>query len=268
MIKMFGLKPVNTLLLVLVSVGFLLGQTSPSKTDEKAEAILSKAVQNMGGDRYLKATSQYGRGKFSVIRDNAVVSFQTFIDVMVYPDKERTEFKSAGVKSVQTNIGNTGWVFDGDKDLVKDQDGGQIHNFKQAIRTSHDNLLRGQWRKEATLTYIGKRPSTLGKRNDVLKLTYNDDGMVVEFEFSDDGLPAKAIYKRLSADNEEVTEEDRYAQFVDVDGIKAPFIIDRYSNGKQSSRINYESIEFNKTVPDSVFAKPSNPKEMKKDLKL
>jgi outer membrane lipoprotein-sorting protein len=65
-----------------------------------------------------------------------------------------------------------------------------------------------------------------------------------------------------------VTEEDRYAQFVDVNGIKAPFIIDRYTNGKQNSRINYETIEFNKSVPDSVFAKPSSPKDVKKDIKL
>jgi len=91
---------------------------------------------------------------------------------------------------------------------------------------------------------------------------------VIEFEFADDGVPAKAVYKRTTADSEEVTEEDRYAQFVDVNGIKAPFIIDRYTNGKQNSRINYETIEFNKSVPDSVFAKPSSPKDVKKDIKL
>ncbi len=113
-----------------------------------------------------------------------------------------------------------------------------------------------------------QREATLGKRNDVVKLTYKD-GLVVEFEFAaDDGVPQKAVYKRLNADNEEIKEEDRYAQFLDFNGIKSPFIIDRFTNGVQSSRINYESIEFNKSVPDSIFAKPANPKELKKDLKL
>ncbi|MEO6588204.1 MAG: hypothetical protein ABIP06_02650, partial [Pyrinomonadaceae bacterium] len=69
-------------------------------------------------------------------------------------------------------------------------------------------------------------------------------------------------------DNEEVTEEDRYAQFIDIGGIKIPFIIDHYSNEKHTSRINYESVEFNKQIPDSVFAKPSSAKDLKKDLKL
>ena len=81
-------------------------------------------------------------------------------------------------------------------------------------------------------------------------------------------MPIKAIYKRTNADNEEIKEEDRYAQFVDVQGIKAPFIIDHFTNGMQTSRINYESMEFNKAIPDSIFAKPKSAKNLKKDLKL
>ena len=112
-----------------------------------------------------------------------------------------------------------------------------------------------------------QRPATLGKRNDVIKLTYKD-GFEIEFEFADDGTPAKAIYKRRAVDGTDVTEEDRYAQFIDVDSIKTPFVIDRYTNGAQNSRINYESVEFNKPIPDTVFSKPSDIKSLKKDLKL
>jgi len=188
--------------------------------------------------------------------------------VIVFPFKERTDFKGGGVRSVQTNTDDTGWVYDGDQELIKVQDEKQIGDFKRGMRTSLDNLLRGSWRHEATLSYIGKRAATLGKRNETVKLTYKD-GLVVEFEFaSDDGLPQKAMYKRLNPDNEEVKEEDRYAQFVETAGIKSPYIVDHFTNGAHTSRINYESIEFNKSVSDSIFAKPSNPKELKKDLKL
>ena len=236
--------------------------------DAKAEEVLFKAVTNLGGNRYLQVKSQVGRGKFSVIKENTLISFQTFVDVIVFPDKERTDFKGGGSRTIQTNSGNTGWVYDGDQELIKVQNEGQIANFKQGIRTSLDNLLRGGWKNEAELTYIGRRPATLGKRNDVVKLTYKD-GFAVEFEFAaDDGLPQKAIYKRTNPDGEEIKEEDRYAQFIDVAGIKTPFIIDRVSNGTPSSRINYQSIEFNKNIPDSIFAKPSNVKDAKKDLKF
>ncbi len=245
-------------------------QPETGKADSKnnVETIIKKAIQNLGGDRYLQVKTQVGRGKFSVIREGGIVSFQSFVDVIVFPDKERTDFKGGGTRKVQVNTGNTGWLFDDSLDAIKIQNEAQIANFKQGIRTSLDNLLHGHWKGEAELTYLGKRPATLGKRNEVVKLTYKD-GFAVEFEFAaDDGLPQKAIYKRTNAEGEEIKEEDRYAQFIDIGGVKTPFIIDHFSNGKQSSRINYESVEFNKPIPDSIFAKPSNPKDAKKDLKF
>jgi hypothetical protein len=246
-------------------VNFNFAQTN--KSDEKAEAVLKKAVEKLGGEKYLQVKSIVGRGKFSLLRDNAVVSFQSFVDVIVYPDKERTEFKQGGMKTVQTNTGETGWVFDGAAETINIQTKEQIEGFKRGIRVSLDNLLRGHWRGKANLTYIGKRPASIGKRSEVVKLTF-DDGFAVEFEFSDEYLPIKAIYKRLNADKEEVKEEDRYAQFVDINGIKAPFIVDHFSNNSQTSRINYESVEFNKSIPDSIFSKPNSVKELRKDLKL
>ncbi|HUR99248.1 MAG TPA: hypothetical protein VMZ26_14365 [Pyrinomonadaceae bacterium] len=234
----------------------------------QAELVIQKAIHNLGGDKYLNVKTQIGFGKYSQIRDGAVVSFQTFTDVIVYPDKERTDFKGNKTRTVQTNVGNSGWVFDGDQNLIKVQDEKQIASFNRGIRTSLDYLLRGHWRGQGELSYAGKRPATLGKRNEVIKLTYKD-GLVVEFEFAaDDGLPQKSAYSRLNADNEEVKEEDRYAQFIEVDGIKTPFIIDRFTGGSQTSRINYQTVEFNKSVSDSIFAKPGSAKEMKKDLKL
>ena len=249
-------RVISAFLSILLAVCAVLAQPK-SETSAEAEAVIQKAVRNLGGDRYLKMTSQVGRGRYSLFKDGAVASFQTFTDVIVFPDKERTEFKGGGTRYVQTNTGDSGWVFDGDQELIKVQSEQQIANFKQSIRVSLDNLLRGGWRGSAELTYVGRRPSTLGKRNDVLRLEFS----------AEESLPMKAIYKHTNAEGEEITEEDRYAQFVDVDGIRTPFIIDRFTNGKPSSRINYESVEYNTRIPDSIFAKPVSPKELK-DLKL
>jgi hypothetical protein len=237
------------------------------KTDEKAEAVLKRAVEKLGGEKYLQVKSFVGRGKYSQLRDNAIISFQSFVDVIAYPDRERTEFRQGGVKTVQTNTGDTGWIFDGAAETVNVQTQDQIEGFKRNLNVSLDNLLRGYWRGKANLVYAGKRPASLGKRSEVVKLVF-EDGLTVEFEFSDEYLPVKAIYKRANADGEEVKEEDRYAQFVDIDGIRTPFIVDHFSNNSQTSRVNYESVEFNKRIPDAIFVKPNSPKELKKDLKL
>jgi hypothetical protein len=190
------------------------------------------------------------------------MSFQSFTDTIVFPEKERTEFKGNGSHTIQVNTGSTGWVYDGDQKLVKEQNEGQIANFKLGLQTSIDYLLRGAWRGNAELTYLGKRPATLGRRNDVVKLTYKD-GFTVEFEFADDGLPQKAIYDITAVSGDTIKEEDRYAQFIDVNGIRAPFIIDRFRGGTQVSRINYESIEFDRSISQSLFAKPASAKKIK-----
>ncbi len=244
------------------------GITPPKFEPGKAEEVIQKAIKAMGGSNYLQIKTQIGRGKFSTIREGSVLSFQTFTDAIIFPDRERTEFKGAGSRTVQVNTGDTGWVYDGDQDIIRVQNAGQIANFKQGIKTSLDNLLRGYWKGDAELSYLGKRPATLGKRNDVVKLTYKD-GFAIEFEFaSDDGLPQKAKYKTSSSDGEEITEEDRYAQFLDIGGIRTPYVIDKFIGGKPASRINYETIDYNKNIPDSIFAKPTATKELKKDMKL
>lgn len=258
---------IATTLSILICVVSNFAQ-GPSTGNEKANAVIAKAVQSLGGERYLNVKTQVGKGKFSVLREGAVLSFQSFVDVIVFPDKERTEFRATGTRITQVNTGDTGWIFDGEQELIKVQTEAQIANFKTGIRTSLDNLLRGYWKGEAELSYVGRRAATLGKRNDVVKLVYKD-GFTVEFELaSDDGLPQKAIYTRKNIDGEDIKEEDRYAQFIDVGGIKAPFIIDRHTDGKPSSRINFESVEFNRNISDAIFAKPASVKEAKKDFKF
>ena len=233
--------------------------------DDKALAIVAKAVQQLGGDRYLNVTSQIGKGSFSQLRPGGVASFQPFTDAIIFPDKERTDFKGTS-RTTQVNTGDTGWIFDGDQEIIKIQTPVQIENFRRGLRTSLDNLLRGYWKGQATLSYVGKRQGTLGKRNDIIRLTYAD-GFAVDFEFDDAGMPVKSLYSHNNLADDLVKDEDRYAQFIDVNGIKAPFIVDHYTDGQAVSRINYDSVEFNKSIPASAFTKPATPKDAKKDVK-
>lgn len=252
-----------------IQYSFLLGWIPSQIRDEKAEAIVQLAYQKLGGANLLQVKNQVSTGFFSVFSDGIPALPNSFIDVIAFPDKERTEFKQQGNKVIQTNLGEKGWVYDAAKLDIREQGPNEIENFKRGIRTSLDALFRGTWRGQGgTLTYVGKREAGLGKRNDVVKLTYSD-GLVVEYEFSQtDGMPMKSIYKKKNDEGTEIKEEDRYAQFVEIQGVLVPFIVDHYTDGKQTSRINYEKIEINKKVSDSIFEKPSDVKQLKKDLKF
>lgn len=266
------------LLVVTLAIGSsaALSQTSGTATpadqpsnDAKAEAIIKNAIAAVGGDAYLNVHSVVGRGFFTTYQDGASLLPTRFLDYIVFPDKERTEFTTQGVRVINTNTGDTGWLYDGATKSLHDLKPAQIEDFKRAMRTSVENVLRGWWRKEgAALSYVGRREAGLAKRNETVRVTY-PDGFWIEFEFgAKDALPAKVIYKRTrtkadSEETEEITEEDRLAKPITLSGVTAPFVIDHYIDGKQTSRINYESIEYNRPLPDSLFAKPANAKSVK-----
>lgn len=238
-------------------------QAQPS-IEEKAEKVLQRAVAAMGGNAYLSVRSSVGRGLFTPFREGISTIPSSFIDYIIYPDKERTEFRGGGSKIIQTNTGETGWIYDGAARTIKDMTPLQVADFKLAMRTNVDNLLRGLWRKQgAKITYLGRREAGLARRNEAIRVAYPDD-FIVDFEFgAQDGLPAKTLYNRTNAEGEEVAEEDRLAQFVTTGGIASPFVIDHYTTNIQTSRINYQSIEFNTTIADALFARPASIKAIK-----
>jgi hypothetical protein len=255
----------------------IIAQTTPAPAsslqngtaDEKSQRILDRAVEVLGGANYLNVKSVTGKGFFTTFHDGTSQIPARFLDYIVYPDRERTEFTGAGIRTIQTNVGDTGWIYDGGVKKITDQQAAQIEDFKRIMRTSVENLLRGWWRKDGgKVAYVGRREAGLAKRNETVRLTY-PDGFWIEYEFgARDGLPAKIIYKRSrknmeTGDVEETTEEDQLFKFISISGVTAPWVIDHFVNGKQVTRVNYESVQYNQSIPDSLFAKPDDVKKIK-----
>jgi len=258
----------STLILITAAVCGCAQTAKPASADEdKAEKIVRNAIQAVGGDSYLNLRTVTGRGFFTDYKDGLSQIPTRFVDYILYPDKERTEFTSLHV--IQANSGDKGWLFDGAAKTLKDQNAEQLEDFKIGMRTGFENLLHGWWRKQgASLSYMGRREAGLARRNETVRLTYAD-GFWIEYEFgANDGLPAKVLYKRKhkkpdTDEMEEVGEEDRLLKPITIDGVVTPFVIDHFRNGVQTSRINYESVEYNRTLADSLFAKPANIKAVK-----
>lgn len=262
-----------SLFFVLAALACVAQSPTPEKptipADDKAEKIVQKAVQAMGGDRYLNVKTIIARGFFTDYHDGVSGIPLRFVDYIVYPNKERTEFSGGGQRLIQTNDRDKGWVYDGAALTLKDQTAEQLEEFRLSTRTGVENLLRGGWRTQgAKLSYMGRREAGLARRNETVRLTYAD-GFWIEYEFAAaDGLPAKILYQRKvkkpdSDETEEVPEEDRMYKPITLEGIVAPYVIDHFRNGLQTSRTNYESVEFNKPIVDSLFAKPANFKAVK-----
>jgi len=267
-------RPIVSLFLLVLFCASAVAQQEPAQKPSpenaaKAEAILSHALEVLGGNAYLNITTVVGRGFFTAFSDGQSQIPAKFVDYISYPDKERTEFISSGIRVIQTNSGETGWLYDGATKSLADMKGNQIEDFKRSMRTGVENLLRGWWKKEnATLSYVGRREAGVGRRNETVRLTY-PNGFWIEYEFAaKEGLPAKIIYKTTKKkpdtdEDEEVTEEDRLAKPITIGQITSPWVLDHYINGIQTSRVAYESVEYNTPLADSLFAKPANIKSLK-----
>jgi hypothetical protein len=239
-----------------------------AEADEKAEAVVRRAVEAMGGSAYLAIQSVTSRGNYTPYDKGQPGDISAFLDYLVFPDRERTEFKARGVRSIQTNVGtgggSKGWVYDGMTKSLHDMRPEQIEDFRVLMRASLDNLLRGWWRKEgARLSYVGRREAGVGRRNEAVRLEY-PDGFTVDFEFgARDSLPAKVSFKRNDKEGKPQAEEDRFMRHMTFDGVTLPYVVDHFRAGVQTSRINYDSIEFNRPIPDALFARPADAKSVK-----
>lgn len=264
---------VTVFLLLLFCVGVLAQQApAPKPSPEnvaKAEAILNRAIEVLGGSAYSNVKTVIGRGFYTSFRDGVSQNPARFVDYISYPDKERTEFIADGIKGIQTYSGGTGWFYDGATKSLRDMKASEIEDFERGMRTSVENLLLGWWKKEkATLSYVGRREAGVGRRNETVRITY-PNGFWIEYEFAaKEALPAKIIYKSTrkkedTDEDEEVIEEYRLAKPIKIGQITAPWVIDRFINGVQASRAAYESVEYNSVLSDSLFVKPTNLKSLK-----
>src|SRR5215217_3409412 len=143
-------------MIFLLILSIILAQTpAPSATvDEKSQQIINHAIEVLGGEKYLNVQTVIGKGFYTTFHDGISQIPARFLDYISYPDRERTEFMGAGIRTIQTNTGDTGWMFDGALKKISDQTPAQVEDFKQNMKTGVEYLLRGSWKKDgAKITY-------------------------------------------------------------------------------------------------------------------
>ena len=160
-----------------------------------------------------------------------------------------------------------GWLFDGMKRRPSTTSRpNRSATSASPMRTSLDNLLRGWWRAEGASLDLrraarggsrraqrGRAPHLPGRLRGRVRVRRAATGCPPKVALQEEerggrggrgGRPLRAV-PRPSA------------------RVLSPFVIDHYRAGMQSSRVNYEKVEFNKPVPDSLFERPADAKAIK-----
>jgi hypothetical protein len=254
----------RTLLIAVVIFPAVVTAQEPDENDPpKAAALVRDAVAARGGDAYMKISSLESRGQYTAFEKAVSGDPMPFVDYVVYPGRERTEFGKGGSKLIQSNSETANWVYDANQKMIRDQKEEQVKQFQQSARYDLDNLLRTAAQQSGVkLIYLGRREAWRNTFSEALRVDFADGGTATLHFDPRSKLPLMTEYKTVGEEGT-VNNEVRYYRWVDFTGIKFATIQDSYRNGKQSARVSFDTVSFNVSVPDKLFAKPSNIKEVK-----
>ena len=257
-------------LLALVLVGCVLPLKALVAQDSQdpatqAASLIEAAIKARGGDRYLQFKTLTAQGHYTYFERGVSTVPTPFLDIIMWPDKERVEFGKGKKKDrrIQANVGSTGWVYDGDTETLKDQTEPQRREFLDGIEVDIDHLLKGGWKADGVrVRYAGREETRPGERADVVEVQLRSDRKVYFALDRHSHLPISVTFESLS-DQGLSKNEYRFAQYIPYDGVQFPNIVDFYRDGLQVSRVNYQSIRLDLPVDESIFAKPANSKSIK-----
>jgi len=253
---------------LLLAIALSLGSISfAQEQDEgdpaKAEMVIRAAIKARGGDRYLSIRTVMSRGQHTPFLKGVSGDPSSFVDYIAYPDRERTEFGKGDRKYIQTNSGTSGWIYDGAQKIIRDQTEEQIRDFQQSIRHDIDNLLRNRWKEPgAKLVYMGRREAWKNTFSEAVRIDSADGSSVTLHFDSQTKLPMMSEYKSIREGGTSNTEV-RYFRWVEFGQIMFPTFQDFYRDGQQTGRASFDEVSFNLDVPEKLFVKPSNIKEVK-----
>lgn len=230
---------------------------------EKGRKLLQQTIEARGGAAFLSFKTMESTGQWTPFEQGISTVPVPFVDTIVYPDKERTEFGKGKKKNrkINVNVGSTGWVYDGEGETLKDQNEKQVKDFQESRESDIDMVLRAAAQdKNANVRFYGREETQPGERADVVMVKLKQTFYILIDPASK--LPRTMTYEKAE-EKGTARYEYRFNQFVPYDGVKFPNIVDLYRDGIQISRVNYQTIKLNGMIPETLFVKPANAKAIK-----
>lgn len=234
------------------------------KNIEKGRQLIQAVIEARGAARYLEFKTLLGAGQYTLFEKGISGVPQPFLDYIAYPDRERTDIgKRKKDRNIQVNTGKTGWVYDGQGETLRELDEKQGSTFLEGLEYDIDHVLRGGWKQSGVKAWFyGREETRPGERADVVAVELQKDRLVLLVIDPSSHLPLKLVYEK--PDDKGVSRNEvRFNQYVIYDGVKFPNIVDFYRDGIQTSRVNYNNVQINAQIPESLFVKPASAKAIK-----
>jgi hypothetical protein len=226
----------------------------PPVVSPKAQDILDKTIQALGGTAFLSFKRLTTTGRAFAIEDEKTAGLAPFESYMEYPDKRRFSYGKK-LPVVLINDGERGWEVDRYGKTTQKRD--QLLRWQLTTRYGLENLLRvrihepGMLIQDSGTDFVDQFPARavtmVDAREVEIKLYVNKTSY----------LPVRIQYRVRNAQGDDSdVYADGYADYQTFQGIKTPMHITRFLNNERLSETYRNTAKYDEDYPVSYFQAP------------
>ncbi len=223
----------------------------PSRIEPKAQELLDRSIQALGGQAFLQFKSLTTRGRLFAISEGETSGLAPFESAVEYPDKRRFAY---GKKKpvVLVNNGDRAWELD--RYGITRQLPEQVRRWQLSNRYSLENLLRLRIHESGMLIQDGGVDFVDDAPTRVLDLIDAQQVHVKLYLHKVTFLPVRIAYRVQNPETREWDEyADVYGDYQKVREILTPMHITRFLDGERVSEIFRNSAQYDESYPSNYF---------------
>jgi hypothetical protein len=223
----------------------------PSRIDPKAQQLLDRTIQGLGGAAFLDFKSQTSSGRIYAITDEATAGLDVFESSVVYPDKRRFSY---GKKKPVTLVNNGDRAWELDRLGVTRQLPEQLRRWKLSVRYGLENLLRVHIHDPGILIQDGGVDFVDNVPTHVVDIIETGGGQAKLYLNKQTLLPVRIDYQSRNPHTNEWDDfSDVYSDYQNIQGIQTPMHLARFLNGERVSEVFRHTVRYDEEYPADYF---------------
>lgn len=225
--------------------------TPPARVDPKAQELIDRTIQALGGPAFLSFKRLSTRGRIFAIEDEVTAGLAPFESAMEYPDKRRLSY---GKKKPVVLINNGERAWELDKYGLTNQRPEQIQRWKLSTRYGLENLLRLRIHEPGVLIQQGGVDFVDNSPVHVVQIIDAEQAQIKLYVQKDTFLPVRIAYRVRGPETHDWQEyADVYGDYQKIHGIQTPMHITRFLEGERVSEVYRNSAQYDEGYPANTF---------------
>jgi len=228
----------------------------PTVISPKAQAMLDKTIQALGGAAFLSFKRLTTSGRSFSISDEKTAGFSTFESSVEYPDKRHLSYgKKPPV--ILINNGDKGWEVDRYGVMIQKRE--DLRNWQLGNRYTLENLLRVRIHEPGMLVQEGGADFVDEAPVRILILVDAQQTEIKLYLHSSTSLPVRINYHVQNPVTKDWDDHsDVYGDYQKIQGIQTPMHITRFLNDERVAEIYRNSAKYDENYSADLFASPEH----------